>query len=521
VHGAFIVLTDGSHAQFIAGGHKANANDTSSEPDFSTGENAWLQFDDADLPKWHWVFQQTIANCTSPTTDDQIFTIPSLQHTSETAELSTVVGSPHLSFYAGVPLISKGGLPIGVLFVVNTALRSPLSISETNFLIRVGVKCVDVLDRAREQSFHHKWTVLQQQLDIFAQSYALRSRILKEIRTYEEGISSTIVTNDKGPQETQLDAISEGAPEPSEVLEVEDKMSATPTGAEVYGDKPITNSNHTHNATSKTNVEEDEERSERNEGVGETVYRKVFRKAARCLQHALDADGVLFTDGLVGLHGEIQPTAESELELVREFARPPRRKSDASEDSSQLNSRTFTSAEYRKGVHTNRPAEIFGMSGSSNQLNLSSISQSSTGLSGIDDGFLERLMDRHPTGAIWYFTETCILQVKDGTLFKENLQEEMARLRLTFPNMKQLIYVPLNDPTSSKRLCACFAWRNQATPVFTSPVDLGSVKVFSRVVESEIGRYDTAAVAKQKETFVSSVSHELRKTRQAFQLPTC
>lgn len=515
MHGAFIVLTDGSNAHFIAGGHKINANDVS-EPEFSTGENAWLPFDDANLPQWLWLFQQTISNGTSPTSDEKIFTIPALQYTNETARLSTVAGAPHLSFYAGVPLISKGGQPVGVLFVVNTVERTLLSIPEANFLIRIGDKCVDILDRAREHSFHSKWTILQQQLDIFAQSHVLRSRILKENRTYEGRTSSTTTTNDNGPGVMRLNKISYGTLERSEFLETEENVSAIPARSEVHLEKIDTQSDHTHNVTSKTKLEEDDERSERNEGIRETVYRKVFRKAAQCLQHALDADGVMFADGLVGLHGEIQPTAESELELVREFAQPPRRPSDGCEDSFQSNSRTFTSAEYRKGVYTDNPAEIFGMSGSSDQLNLSPISNSSPGLSGVDDGFLERLMDRHPTGAIWYFTETCILQAKDGTLFKGDFQEEMSRLRSTFPSIKQLMYVPLNDPTSSKRLCACFAWRNEASPVFTSAVDLGSVKVFSRVVESEIGRYDTAAVAKQKETFVSSVSHELSKTHHPF-----
>ncbi|KAF3040549.1 hypothetical protein E8E12_009139 [Didymella heteroderae] len=118
---------------------------------------------------------------------------------------------------------------------------------------------------------------------------------------------------------------------------------------------------------------------------------------------------------------------------------------------------------------------------------------SSVKLSGIDDRYLERLMDRHPTGAMWCFTDTRVLRIKEGTLIEAGSPEETEKLRVTFPGAKQLMYVPLNDPTSAKRLS-----------------DLGCLKVFSRVLESEIGRYDTAAVAKQKATFVSSVSHELR-----------
>jgi hypothetical protein len=491
-----------------------NPNDAFSGLDFGTGENAWLHFDDADLPTWLWLFQQTIANDSSTTRQDQIFTIPALQHRSETAKLSTVVGSPHLSFYAGVPLVSQAGQPIGTLFVVNTAGRSPLSVSEATFLVSIGVKCVEVLDRAREQSFHNRWIVLQEQLDAFAQSPSLRTKIPEEPQTSQGRTSPTIRTNVHGPERIDPDAISKEARAWSVTPKREGMESERPARCAVDHDKLKTlyhNANNVRTLTSK--VGKDDRSSERSQGTGDTVYRNFFRKAAQCLKCALGADGVLFAGGLVGLHGEVQPMADSELELVKKSTRTPRKDSDACEGKFQSNTQTFTSAEYLKGVYSDRPAEISGISGCSDQPNLAPTSKCSAGLSRIDEGFLERLMDRHPTGAVWYFANTCILQVKEGTLIEADPQEEMERLRFTFPDTKQLMYVPLNNPTSAKRLCACFVWRSQAIPVFTGAADLGSLKVFSRVVEAEVERYDTSAAAKQKETFVSSVSHELSKAR--------
>jgi hypothetical protein len=516
MHGAFMVLIEGSHAHFIAGGHKVNPKDAFSELEFGIGESAWLDFNDADLPTWHWLFQQTVANsvCTAPA--DQIFTVQALQHKIETARLSTVTGSPHLSFYAGVPLRSKGGQTIGIFFVVNTIERPPLSTSEANFLTSVGTKCVEVLDRAREQSFHNRWTIMQEQLEVFTHSHSLRCQMLEEPQTYAGRRPSTTKTNDKEREQVDPDTISQGALVQSVIPEMEGTEAGRLVRPKITHNKLVARYDNTHNALTLTaKAGKDDERDERTE---ETVYRKVFRRAAQCLQYALEADGVLFADGLIGFHGEIQPTAEPELELLGEFTRPPWKDSDACEENSQSNSRTYTSAEYLKGFHVDRPAEIFGIAGRSDELKLSPTSKSSVGLSEVDDGFLERLMDRHPAGAIWYFTDSSIMQVKEGKLSKVGLQEEMIRLRSTFPNIKQLMYVPLTDPTSAKRLCACFVWRNQTSPVFTGAADLGSLKVFLHVVESEIGRYDTAAVAKQKETFVSSVSHELSKSCHGFQL---
>jgi hypothetical protein len=260
---------------------------------------------------------------------------------------------------------------------------------------------------------------------------------------------------------------------------------------------------------SATKAEDD---SERNPRKKETVYRKVFRRAAQCLQTALEADGVLFADSLNGFHGDIQTTAESEHELEKELSRPHQRNSDLSEDSSEFNIRTYSSPGYKKGVGADCPADILAISEQPDQPTRSNDLNPTIGLPEIDEGFLRRLMDRHPISAMWYFTDTSMMQAKKGTLSEYEIQnEEEERLRTTFPKIRQLMFMTLHDPTSGKRLSACFVWRNRAYPVFTDVADLGSFKMFLHVVESEIGRLDTCAVAKQKETFVSSVSHELSR----------
>lgn len=270
---------------------------------------------------------------------------------------------------------------------------------------------------------------------------------------------------------------------------------------------------------------------ERGPPKGETTYRKVFRRAAECLRAALKADGVLFIDGLIGFHGDVQPVAEPEQELEREIARPAADNDEAAQDKSVAtsertdvpedtfnphdpdppgtHSRIYTSAEYLKGVYVERPTEVLGISGSDHVLKLARVSESTVGLPDIDEGFLQRLMDRHSKGAVWHTSDGRFMQVKDETLVDIDLEEEALRLAATFKGVKQLVFKPLTDPTSLKRLGACFAWRIGSIPLFTDAVDLGSMKAFLHVVESEVARYDASSLAKQKETFVSSVSHEL------------
>ena len=84
------------------------------------------------------------------------------------------------------------------------------------------------------------------------------------------------------------------------------------------------------------------------------------------------------------------------------------------------------------------------------------MSESTLGLTDIDEGFLQRLMDRHPTGAEWHPSNSRFMQVKDETLVEIDLEEEDRRLTSAFKNVRQLIFEPLTDPASLKRLGACF-----------------------------------------------------------------
>ncbi|MCJ1478269.1 hypothetical protein MMC13_006946 [Lambiella insularis] len=183
-----------------------------------------------------------------------------------------------------------------------------------------------------------------------------------------------------------------------------------------------------------------------------TVYHKTFRRAASILRTALGVEGVLFADGVVGLHGGLLPASEPLQELQREAKKgseetqtegaetsgsPDRMGGWRHSSNAAMSSipklegfgtaldrtkRTFTSASYQKSVSTERPAEVLGFS-----------------------------------------------------------------VR-----------------------ASCFAWSMRVVPVFTEEADLGPFKAFLHSVEAEVSRVDTVAAAEQREAFVSSVSHELR-----------
>ena len=536
MQGAFVVLNDASRLHFIAHGHRNDADDDFSRVVFDSGDAAWLDVSVADRPTWISLFQEIIALNGSETSSasERAFSIPALQKDPRTSSLSVASEPAQLSFFAGVPLTSKNGHNVGAVCVVNRTERPPLSTSEADFLADTARKCMDLLELERERGFHHRWTAVQEELDIFLKSRTLHAQLLEEPQTPAGRNTSkqhkdVDKTSRHGAERVDPDTLAEepltGLGDPP----IKGGESKRLIEAEIERDHRIGKNDNAKDARSLTAKRGQDD--ERGPSKGETTYRKVFRRAAECLKAALKADGVLFIDGLIGFHGDVQPVAEPEQELERELTRPladddksvqdkPATKSERTDipedtfnphdpDPPGTHSRIYTSAEYLKGVYVERPAEVLGISGSDHVLNLARVSESTVGLTDVDEGFLQRLMDRHPNGAVWHLSDESFMQVKDETLVEIDLKEEARRLAAAFKNVRQLVFKPLTDPTSLKRLGACFAWRTSSIPLFTDAVDLGSLKVFLHVVESEIARYDASLLAKQKETFVSSVSHEL------------
>ncbi|KAK5028160.1 hypothetical protein LTR13_009148 [Exophiala sideris] len=256
---------------------------------------------------------------------------------------------------------------------------------------------------------------------------------------------------------------------------------------------PSENSATSRSQESKGHRSRKRKHKESGEGQDETPYRRVFRRSAEVLREALDADGVIFADGLIGFHGTLHPAAEPEQELEREMVEANQDKvseADAKYEHETSSMRNFTSAEFRKHVRTHQPSEILGiaMQSDTTQPTFQNLSKSTLGLDHVDEGFLQYLM---------------------GHTIASDDTDDTKRLLQAFPGIRQLVFGPLKDPVDIKRLAGCFIWSTRTQPMFTKD-DLPSLDTFLHTVEAEISRIDTIAALKQKESFMASVSHELR-----------
>jgi GAF domain-containing protein len=494
---------------------------------------------DSDVQQWLWILKQTMSNNTpaeAPT--NSVFVLSSLQDDNHSCRLSSVRSDPYLSFYAGTPIVSREGAAIGAVFLVDNAARRNFTTQDAEVLTSTARRCMDQLETARQCAIQGRWRAMTEQLNHLVGTRAFRDEELEEPPNLGE--SDQQRRRKDQIEELRTMAIQSGreiSKAESVALVENDDASAGPETARLLRAKGetvqriIEEDKRLESRDFTAQAEADDERSHR---VGETTYQKIFRRAAQCMQNALHADGVLFADGLTGHHGIIQPVGEGEEELTEEIVRRPLRglpSQDGVEHGSDGNcvkpdvpnhaersdaqpgsSRTYTSGEYKRGIYVQRPAEIIGMSTRDPRFAPETKVMGGTtfGLSDICEGQIPGIMDAYPDGKVWYIDDdsSCLFALDNEKLVNEN-SSETHRFISAFPDVRQLIFQPLTHPVSLKRLGRCFMWSARTSFLFSDTTELASTRGLLHVLKAEVSRINAAAAVKQKEAFVSSISHEL------------
>jgi len=398
--------------------------------------------------------------------------------------LSSVAGTPSLRFCAVAPIASKADIAIGYVLVVDTGDHGGLSDHEAATISAVAKQCMRQLEQVYEIEMRRRWSRMTEGLSTFLQRRPAVDQMLENPPNFSDS-SLQAISKQSAKSMRQDEEESQGEPETNESVIPRPQQLGPPSPNK---QKPITE-------------EEDE-----------TPYRRGFRRAAEYLRTALDADGVLFADGLVGFHGTLQPAAEPETELQREMVQADKEKvsqADSEQRHENTHSRKFTSTDYRKDAQTGVPAEILGIAMHPDTVKptFQQLTESTLGLSSVDEGFLQYLMEKHPQGKIWYLDNGSYCC--EGDAISSDDRDDIQRLTQTFHGIRQLLFGPLKDPVDIKRLAGCFVWSTRIRPMLTN-ADLPSLDTFAHIVEAEISRIDTMTALKQKESFMASVSHELR-----------
>ncbi|KAK8242066.1 hypothetical protein HDK77DRAFT_483221 [Phyllosticta capitalensis] len=502
VFGAFVNLSDGKTLRLVAGSWGQGCNTDALR----------LARSGADQETWLWLARRSIQQTSGPDSANGTFVVD-LVHDERTAHLPCVSEAPHLRYYAAAPLTTKLGISIGTLFFLSGSdHRASVSTNDLELLGSVAKKCMSQLEVARQIYLRQRVERLCEALGSFVQYRSLFSQV------HEEFPNLGSWSRHRSPP------VRDGVAMTNQNIQAHTRSASGPKCStfayEQARDPPISNGCPKSNGGPAKQSQE-------------TTYQHVFRRSAGSLGEALDVDGVMFVNGLVGSKGLCLPFADPDQECRANTAQKPRSRSAdlVSSRRPSINSnspppfsrfkkrrqrsespgeRIFASKDCEQKVLTRQPGEILGFWSRDSPISAREVQDDTLRLDSLGEGFLQLLLERYPCGNIWCFEQDQAFAFCGDELREARSCGDAARLSRAFAGARQLIFAPLMDPVSLKLLAGCFAWTTQLSPVLTPESDIRPLRSFLHSVEAEISRIDTVATIKQQEAFVSAVSHELR-----------
>jgi hypothetical protein len=89
-------------------------------------------------------------------------------------------------------------------------------------------------------------------------------------------------------------------------------------------------------------------------------------------------------------------------------------------------------------------------------------------------------------------------------------QDDENLLKEVFPKARSLVLYPLWDPHRDRWFAGAIIWSSEPMRIFTSEQELSYLAAFSNSIMAEVARLDTKLADAAKGDFISSISHELR-----------
>lgn len=80
---------------------------------------------------------------------DEIMEVPDARHDPRFSHNVLVTGAPHIRFYAGAPLVDRGGVPLGALCIIDDKPRSALTALQRQGLVVLADAVKAVFDLHR------------------------------------------------------------------------------------------------------------------------------------------------------------------------------------------------------------------------------------------------------------------------------------------------------------------------------------------------------------------------------------
>lgn len=245
----------------------------------------------------------------------------------------------------------------------------------------------------------------------------------------------------------------------------------------------------------------------------------------------MEVDGAVYFDAPYRFY-QGRSTLETDVRIVKDDERG--NSSDSEDEGSELRPGPSPHAnskgprtEYAKIISASNDipglkSEVLGYSTASSSSWENQTMDMRTSFTPVDQSLLSALVRRYPQGELFVFDDegpvsphhnapkpTRLYSAEKLAQRKARKRVEIMRLLDSFPNARQIFFVPLYDSTSGCFI-GSFAWSTSATRIFSLENHHSYLIAFGHSVMSEVSRLNTLSADRAKGDFISNVSHELR-----------
>jgi hypothetical protein len=473
-------------------------------------------------------------------------------------KLPFVTGPPFLKFYAGVPLVTKRGIPIGSLFIVDPEPRDGLSKEDIHFMGIMADTVMRHLEMVREVEEHRRGMKMSRGLASFVEGRAE----LVEAESDTENEEGTKIAGQFETDSAVGRAKSKAGSTPGSIhsgfgsacsiehkeieysnamVKAEQEILDSHNGSLVHsthlapdcGLQPNSFTGTNANASSlAADLLDDSTPGDKSET---STMEILFSRAANLIREAFEVEGgCVFYDAQRGFDSQAKPTRE---DCGDDLPSSGENHSDHDKKSSGRPKSTSTGLGeglFSRSVEAKKPVEILGFSTAA----ASSINGDEYPCPGpeprafipFDEKSLHTLLRRYPRGKLWTFDtdgsvsssseEKLSDSGKDPTKHRKDMDRRRVKkdkskadakfLESHFPGVRQLLFVPLWDSGRSRWLSGCFVWSTEPTRILSKQSELAFLTAFGNSVMAEYSRIDTEIADQKKGDFIGSISHELR-----------
>ena len=560
-----VTLIDGSQQYVLAEATKTLSlmDDSIHDP----GDELWLG--NAMLPRGQGMSEQALrpTEYTATDPDGTTFKAPAMVILDATVDdrfKSRALAGSGVSFYAGVPLMTRLGHPIGVYNVTDSKPRSGLNAQELRFLVDMSSIVVQHLEIIKNERARARGERLVQGIGAFIEGSRSSSTFADQEDSFDKPDFLSLNGTSREKSQDHLKRPSIGSRKSSGAFKGLTISDANNVGRKTYSnyehEDPLTSARDQHHSqrpdadiyhrgpSKEPKMDgfigsENEESSKRDAAnppveLQDTKCQRerVFSRAAKILRRSLGADGIVFLDassanlsqGTQGRENgssktstakQPQPAtdgAPNPISAVHmDAAAEERETEDSFSDDPTYPSRKSHSA------RLNQPCDF--IAGSIQN------TQSRTPLR-LSQRSLAKLLRRYPLGKCYTFDENGRLASSDEgsesavsaepgldtTALSDTSrgsQRSSARkhpLRNLLPGTRTVVFLPLWDFTRDRWNSAAIIWSSHPARLMNIQDDSAYLAAFGNSVMNELARLNLLVSDSAKANFLANISHELR-----------